>query len=218
MNKLILAIILLLPTLAWGQTEQSEQGWSDIVTKMIHDNKMYDYKNAYYGEEFAICGLEKSICIFVKSTDTAFFMIENKKLGKLKESLALVKNKFCEWDSIAKANSVTNFSKDIEVKLHKQLLGWSKNRVTYACNKVPIEFVFKVDSLGNTSIISSFYATAARDISIVTQYFLAFSSPDDLQEFIDSLDTQKINHGLKKISQRDPSFSNNKKEDEGLFK
>lgn len=221
MKKLIAIVMLLFPLFVIAQTTQAEVELSETVEKIYRDFEMYEYENEYYCDSFPVCGLpaKKSVIwVFVKSSNSSFFQIETNKLGKLRDALKLTKAKFCEWDSIAKTNNVKDFSKDIDIKFPKLLLVWINNDRFYAQKNVPIKFVFKADSFGNTSIVSSYYVTSAKNRFVTTRYALAFSSPEDFQEFINTIDADRINVGLKDVSNRIQSTILDEVENQKLFK
>lgn len=223
MKKLIAIVMMLLPMLAWGQEiKQTERAYSETVKELIKSFKMYEYENNYYSEDFDVCGLplkngDYALWIFVQSPDIAFFQINAKNVDKLRNALKLAKDKFCEWDSVARVNNVRDFSKDLEIKFPKQLLCWFVNNRPYGQKNVPVKFVFKVDDNGNTNIISSFSVGSAKNRFVSTEYSLAFSSPMDIQTLIDALDEDKIKSGLSKVSERLQTVIKTSVENSSLF-
>lgn len=223
MRKLIAIMMMLLPMLAWGQNiKQTETAYSETVKEIVNSYKMYSYENDYHGEDFNVCGLplkngDYAMWLFVKSPNVTFFQIYAKGVSKLRDALIFAKDKFCEWDSVARTNNVKDFSKDLEIKFPKQLLCWFVGDRNYGRKNVPIKFVFKADENGDTSIVSSFSVTSAKNPYISTEYSLAFSSPMDVQALIDALNKDNIKSGLSEVSERLQTVIKNTVKSSSLF-
>ncbi|MDH6353844.1 hypothetical protein M2132_000161 [Dysgonomonas sp. PH5-45] len=137
-----------------------------------------------------------------KTTTVKF---EEKELKELKNTLEQIKNKFSEWSKIAKENNVTDMTKEMDFSLPKSTICWYSSKWFFAFNQ-ELKPTFMILE-GNRHIVSIVKkVTASSNKYIDETIYWIFSSPQEIDAFINLIDIDKLKQELGKEKKTEELF------------
>ena len=119
--------------------------------------------------------------------------------------LTFCKNKFIEWEQVAKRNNVADFKKEIDATFPNVEVWWV-GLEWYSSNKGNfIKPLFLVN--GGDAAFGTTGAVTHRNNEFISQtFFILFETADEAQSLIDALDITKIKHILNQEAQTNALF------------
>ena len=136
-----------------------------------------------------------------RESELALIMIEGKNLEEFRQSLLQVKGKFEEWSNVVKDNKVTEaMSKNMDVKFPLVTVGWYGAEWYHSLrNKLMPKFTIIED--GRSFVVFSNKVTSSSNRYIKTSISLIFSNPQEINDLISQLDSEKIKSKLEKTEE-----------------
>ena len=121
------------------------------------------------------------------------FSVESKDLEKFVESLRSIEDKFEEWTKTAKDNNVTDYDKNFDAKF-KSVRVFFKYGSKYHSTYVKFSPYFKVTKNGECIAVFRTRELTASDNQFMHHdgFMLAFSSKQEIEDFIKALDPNPI--------------------------
>lgn len=159
-----------------------------------------DFKNSHT-ESFKVVLLTKnekpyrvSIECETKGKSNGEIWIKPSYVSKFRDALVLIKSKFEEWDATAKANNVTEASKDMPIKFPKVEFVWGHSTTFFADDSFkvkwvlnsPVEFVLCIASV-----------KASNNQFAKETFSIRFYNFEDVQNLIDALSQEKIDAAMR---------------------
>ena len=147
-------------------------------------------------------------CAPWKVDDNVGMIIESKSLESFREGLRGIESKFTEWTNTAKENDVTDYDKDFDVKLPSVNCYFKYGSYHYDFNRKP-KVYFKVTSDGDCLAILSIRDLQASDNRYIDNkgLFIAFSSVEEIEDFLDAIDPQHAYEKEQSESAKDDLFN-----------
>ena len=121
------------------------------------------------------------------------FSIESKDIERFVESLRSIEDKFEEWTKTAKDNNVTDYDKNFEAKF-KSVGVFFKDGKKYHFTSVRFSPYFKVTKDGECLAVFRTRELTASDNQFMHHdgFMMAFSSRQEIEDFIKALDPNPI--------------------------
>lgn len=129
--------------------------------------------------------------------------INPKDVAKFREALISLKDKFEEWDSVAKANDVTEADKDMPIKFPKVQFVWGYSTTFFADGAFKSKWVLKSPV---EMVLCMAMVKASNNQFAEETFILKFFNTDDVQNFIDALDQNKIDASIR-ITEKSDLFN-----------
>ena len=126
-------------------------------------------------------------------------------IKKFRSQLEYCKNKFIEWEQVAKRNNVSNFKKEIDATFPNVEVWWV-GLEWYSSNKKNfIKPLFLVND-GDASFGATGAATHWNNGFITQSFYILFETPAEVQSLIDALNISKIKSSLDRDAETDALF------------
>ena len=126
-------------------------------------------------------------------------------INNFKSKLIYCKNKFTEWEQVAKSNKISNFKKEIDTTFPNVELWWVGLEWCSSYKKNFIKPVFLVND-GDASFGATGAATHWNNEFITQTFFILFETDNEIQSLINALDIPKIKQMLNQDAQTDALF------------
>lgn len=123
-------------------------------------------------------------------------------------SLREMKAKYNEWKGVARANGVTDFSKEMDIPFPNVEIYWkgsSKWYSTFSRNFIKMKFLVSDD--GSASVGCGGEAEDWDNEYITEQWYFLFTSADEIEGLIKVLDVEKIKNKLSSKQNTDDLFN-----------
>ena len=117
--------------------------------------------------------------------------LDYKEPALLLSSLKEVRDKYEEWYKVAEDNNITDMTKEIPVKMPSVTVCWYGTKWYFAFN-IRANFTFMILDSGKKIIVMHSKVTASSNRYIDQEFYWAFQSVDELDEFIKKLDYPKF--------------------------
>lgn len=126
-------------------------------------------------------------------------------INKFRTQLAYCKNKFIEWEQVAKHNNVSDFKKEIDARFPNVEVWWV-GLEWYSSDKKnfikPCFFVNDGDAAFGTYGLARHWANDFID----QEFYILFESAYEIQTLINALDIAKIKNALNQEKEKDALF------------
>ena len=119
--------------------------------------------------------------------------------------LTYCKNKFLEWEQVAKRNNISNFKKEIDATFPNIEVWWVGLEWCSSYKKNFIKPVFLVND-GDASFGATGAATHWNNEFITQTFFILFETDNEIQSLINALDITKIKNALNRDIETDALF------------
>ena len=126
-------------------------------------------------------------------------------INKFRTQLAYCKNKFIEWEQVAKSNRVSDFKKGIDATFPNVEVWWVGLEWYSSDKKNFIKPLFLVND-GDASFGAYGAATHWNNEFITQSFYILFETAYEIQTLIDALDITKIKAVLNREAQTDALF------------
>ena len=128
-----------------------------------------------------------------------------KDINIFRTQLAYCKNKFIEWEQVAKINKVTDFKKEIDARFPDVELWWIGLEWCSSYKQNFIKPLFLVND-GDASFGAYGAATHWNNEFITQSFYILFETAYEIQTLINALDITKIKSVLNREAQTDALF------------
>lgn len=156
------------------------------------------YQNSYFGKEFNIEASQENgkleqvyIGIEAKDAKKAFITIKGSDLELFKTALELVKDKYLEWQKIAKDNNVTELDKVFDIKFPSVSIAWSGSKWWFSFGNI-IKMRFLILESGKMIAVWAPKVTSSSNRYIDEQIYFALEGEEDFDNLISQLSYQSI--------------------------
>ena len=119
--------------------------------------------------------------------------------------LKYCKNKFIEWEEVAKSNNITDFKKEIDARFPNVEIWWVGFEWYSSYNGNFIKPVFVVNN-GDAAFGAAGTATHWNNEFIDQEFYMLFETAYEIQSLIDALDITEIKHALDRETQTNALF------------
>ena len=119
--------------------------------------------------------------------------------------LTYCKNKFIEWEQVAKSNNVYDFKKEIDATFPSVEVWWVGLEWYSSHKKNFIKPLFLVNN-GDAAFGTTGAATHWNNEFITQSFYILFETAYEVQSLIDALDITKIKHALNQEAQTNALF------------
>ena len=126
-------------------------------------------------------------------------------INRFKNQLAYCKNKFIEWEQVAKNNKVSNFKKEINATFPNVEIWWVGLEWYSSFKKNFIKPLFLVND-GDASFGAYGAAEHWQNDFITQSFYILFETPAEVQSLIDALNIPKIKNSLQRDRETDALF------------
>ena len=126
-------------------------------------------------------------------------------IKKFRSQLEYCKNKFIEWEQVAKSNNVYNIKKGIDVTFPNVEIWWVGLEW---CSSYKMNFIKPLFLINDGDASFGAYGAAMHwNNEFITQtFYILFETANEIQTLIDALDTTKIKYVLNREAQTDALF------------
>ena len=149
-----------------------------------------------------------NVFIQVVGEDSDYVMIRvegEENIKRFRSQLAYCKEKFIEWEQVAKRNKVYDFKKEIDARFPYVEVWWV-GLEWYSSNKKNfIKPLFLVND-GDASFGTYGAATHWNNEFIFQEFYILFETANEIQSLIDALDITKIKYALNQEYQTNSLF------------
>ena len=141
-----------------------------------------------------------------ESSDYVMIRVEGEEdIKRFRTQLAFCKNKFIEWEQVAKRNNVSDFKKEIDARFPNVEVWWV-GLEWYSTNKKNfIKPLFLVND-GDASFGATGDAFHWANEFIFQEFYILFETANEIQSLIDALNITKIKSVLKRDIETDALF------------
>lgn len=161
--------------------------------------KIGSYTSSYFKTEFDVLASQPEkdkfyyyISVFGENkTDAVELCLSSENAEKFVEAMRICKEKFVEWEKIAKDNNVTGFTKDFPVTLPPMDVCWSSSEVWISWNQIFTPY-FRVLKNGECAFVLSDKVTASSNKYINKEFYLALKSQDEFDSLIKNIDKEVV--------------------------
>ena len=138
-------------------------------------------------------------------SDNINFIVKGTELENFRNSLVQLRDKFVEWEKVAKDNKVTDVTREFEISLPRFDVAWYGVQWWFAFNQkfTPMFFVFKN---GSCAFVLSKTVTASSNQYIDKKVYFVLSSKEEFDELLSLLDIQKIEDVFNKKESKEDLF------------
>ena len=119
--------------------------------------------------------------------------------------LTYCKNKFVEWEQVAKSNNISDFKKEIDATFPNVEVWWVGLEWYSSHKKNFIKPLFLVNN-GDAAFGTTGAATHWNNEFITQSFYILFETAYEVQSLIDALDITKIKHALNQEAQTNALF------------
>jgi hypothetical protein len=149
-----------------------------------------------------------NVFIQVVGEDSDYVMIRvegEENIKRFRSQLAYCKEKFIEWEQVAKRNNVSDFKKEIDARFPNVEVWWV-GLEWYSTNKKNfIKPLFLVND-GDASFGATGDAFHWANEFIFQEFYILFETANEIQSLIDALNITKIKSVLKRDIETDALF------------
>ena len=149
-----------------------------------------------------------NVFIQVVGEDSDYVMIRvegEENIKRFRSQLAYCKEKFIEWEQVAKRNKVYDFKKEIDARFPNVEVWWV-GLEWYSSNKKNfIKPLFLVND-GDASFGTYGAATHWNNEFIFQSFYILFETANEIQSLIDALNISKIKASLNRDMETDALF------------
>lgn len=149
-----------------------------------------------------------NVFIQVVGEDSDYVMIRvagESDINKFRSQLAFCKNKFIEWEQVAKSNKISDFKKEINATFPNVEVWWVGLEWYSSHKNNYIKPLFLVNH-GDASF-GAYGAVKHWNNEFITQaFYILFETAHEIQSLIDALDITKIKEVLKRDMETDALF------------
>ena len=141
-----------------------------------------------------------------ETSDYVMIRVEGEAdINKFRTQLTYCKNKFIEWERVAKRNNVSDFKKEIDVTFPNVEVWWV-GLEWYSSNKKDfIKPLFVVND-GDAAFGTYGLATHWANEFIDQEFYMIFETAYEIQSLINALDITKIKNALNQEKEKDALF------------
>ena len=184
-----------------------------IVNASFAEKNVGSYSLSYFNKQYDIEASEIkngkfSVYIQVNAErDITRAMIEDKSddLEEFVQFLLKMKEKYVEWSEVAKANNVTDMSKDMDFKSPSITICWSSSKWFFSFgHKLQPRFLI----LESGKMVASIYkkVTASSNQYIDEKIYWVFSDAKEIDDLVSQLDVEKIKAKLQETQNANDLF------------
>lgn len=141
-----------------------------------------------------------------ETSDYVMIRVEGEAdINKFRTQLTYCKNKFIEWEQVAKHNNVSDFKKEIDARFPNVEVWWV-GLEWYSSNKKDfIKPLFVVND-GDAAFGTYGLATHWANEFIDQEFYMLFETAYEIQSLINALDITKIKNVLNQEKEKDALF------------
>ena len=139
------------------------------------------------------------------STDIVNLILKEKNLEDFKNALIQIRDKFVEWEKVAKENNVTDMRKSFEISFPRLDVGWYGSKWWFAFDQ-RFTPTFRVFDDGTCAMVVYKKVTSSSNQYIDQEVVFVLSSKAEFNELIDLLDVQKMRAIFTKKVQNEDLF------------
>ena len=141
-----------------------------------------------------------------ETSDYVMIRVEGETdINKFRTQLTYCKNKFIEWEQVAKRNNVSDFKKEIDVTFPNVEVWWVGLEWYSSHKRNFIKPLFLVND-GDASFGTTGDAIHWANEFIFQEFYLLFETAYEIQSLIDALDIAKIKYALSRDVETDALF------------
>lgn len=180
-----------------------------INAQEIIDSYTMSYFNSSYEIE-ASKGKNDDFTAYIqvsaeKVKTKANYMIKSDKLDEFKKALIFTRDKYTEWEKVAKENNVTDMTKDIDVKFPSIDIASLGSKWFFSFGeKLSPKFMILKNGQSVVSFVNKNTASSNQYIEETTYW--VFADVKEFDEVILKLDSDKIKAKLNKIDNKAELF------------
>lgn len=126
-------------------------------------------------------------------------------IKRFRSQLAFCKNKFIEWEQVAKRNNVSDFKKEIDARFPNVEIWWVGLEWCSSYKKNLIKPLFLVND-GDASFGARGAVTHWKNDFITQTFYILFETAAEIQSLIDALNIPKIKSSLNRDIETDALF------------
>ena len=158
------------------------------------------YYTSYFGKEKSIQASKNSNGIYNVWIDVAgeydkddvSIGIEGEDIPAFINALHQIKQKYAEWDNVAKQNNVKKISKDFEITFPRVTVAWYGSKWFFAFKHILSPRFMVLESTGSSYIVFSDKVQASSNEYIDQKYYLVFSSVNEVNDLISKISPDSI--------------------------
>jgi hypothetical protein len=162
--------------------------------------KIGNYYTSYFKAEKEVWASKNSdglydVMIFVAgeySESTVAFRVKGENLQSFINSLMLIKQKFVEWDNVAKQNNVKKIVKKFDITFPRVTIAWYGTDWYFSFNhKLEPNFMV-LESEGTSHVVFQSKVISSTNEYIDQEYYLVFSSAEEIDSLISIIKPENI--------------------------
>ena len=171
-----------------------------FATKVVATYSLSYFEKQYDIEASEIKNGKFSVYIQVNADEMstrAMINVESADLEEFVRFLLQMKVKYVEWSEVAKANNITDMSKEMDIKSPSTTICWQGSKWFFSFgHKLQPRFLI----LDSGKMVVSIYkkVTASSNQYIDEKIYWVFSDPKEIDELVYQLDAEKIKEKLLK--------------------
>ena len=149
-----------------------------------------------------------NVFIQVVGEDSDYVMVRitgEENIKRFRSQLEYCKEKFIEWEQVAKRNKVYNFKKEIDATFPSVEIWWVGLEWYSSYKKNFIKPLFLVND-GDASFGTYGAAKHWKNDFITQSFYILFETASEIQSLIDALNIQKIKSSLDRDAETDALF------------
>ena len=149
-----------------------------------------------------------NVFIQVVGEDSDYVMIRvagESDINKFRSQLAFCKNKFIEWEQVAKSNKISDFKKEINATFPNVEVWWV-GLEWYSSNKGNLIKPLFVVNNGDAAFGATGGVTHWSNEFIGQVFYMLFETANEIQSLIDALDIKQIKNNLKQEAETNALF------------
>ncbi len=169
--------------------------------------KLSSYHNSYFDKTYVVL-IDEDEAIYIGCTpDRAkelHIVVDKKQYVDFVEFIKNVRQKYAEWDSVAKANEVTDLKKDMGFYSPKFSVAWKTSQWWWSFgHKVSVRFLIIE---GKSVAVMSKKVKSSRNEYIDETFYLTFASLEDFDELLSAINIEEGKKLLEKKSNQEDLF------------
>lgn len=171
--------------------------------------KVGNYYNSYFEKEYDVYASDKEVMVYVQgesSSQLICLLVERNELSELTSFVSLLKTKYLEWDSIAKVNSITDFSKETPFRTPRLTVAWYGSKWWFS-SKQSFQPKFKILDNGKRVMVITQKVKSLTNEYIDETFYMCFASKMDFDNLLRVIDPETIGRIKNQSKQVDNLFN-----------
>lgn len=178
-----------------------------IPLLMSAQTKLSSYHNSYFDKTYDVL-IDDDESLYIGCTPDesreVHIVVDKKQYGDFVAFINNVKQKYIEWDSVAKANGVTDLKKDMGFYSPKFSVAWKSSQWWWSFgHKAGVRFLILE---GKSVAVMSKKVKSSKNEYIDETFYLTFASVEDFEELLSAINIDEGKKLLEKRSNQEDLF------------